>query len=151
PTWTRASSRYVSCSSTPWSTGRSRTADERSRSGWPGSDRAAEQQLPRHERRLQLDLQAHLGRAEGALLEADRHLGDGDALAHRPVVHLHLERVAVALDGAHVDGAQGVGLPGLETGGGVLDAEAEDQVDVEVGPGRERLAVPLPLLGGGPA
>src|ERR1700722_10476683 len=61
----------------------------------PGARRLslAEQQLPRHQRGLDLHGHAHLRHALDPLLEGDRHFGDAQAALDRAVVHLDLERV----------------------------------------------------------
>src|SRR5215831_4403516 len=86
---------------------------------------SAAAQQERYERRLELDAHVHLALAFPAVGEVDGQFNDLQAVPDRPVVHLHLEAVAVAADAGHVDGFQGGAAPDLESGGDVADTQVQ--------------------------
>src|SRR5262249_44987968 len=81
--------------------------------------------------RLEDDRPAHLGAADLAVDELDRHLDDAEAGAERAVGHLDLEGVALRVDRVEVYRLQHVGAIASEARGQVSDRNGEQDAGIE--------------------
>src|SRR5438046_4489582 len=114
------------------------------------------QQGPEAERRylpdrLEHDRPAHLRMTFLAVDEPDRHLGDAEALAERPVGRLDLEGVALGVDRLEVDRLEHGAAIALEAAGQVVHSHTEQEPRVKRAPGRDDAAAKAPVLDGAAA
>jgi len=100
-----------------------------------------------HHRGFELDAEAHLGFPGFSLGEVDRQLDDPQIAQAGPVVHLHLEAVAIALNVVQPDRLKRRRPPHLVSGCHVPDAKPKQHPHVRVGECRQGLTVPRPVSG----
>ena len=82
----------------------------------------------------------HLGLADAAVAEGDRHLDDPEAGANRPVGQLDLERVAQRGDRVEVDRLEHLAPDRLEAAGQVADLDPKDPAGIGAAAAADRPA-----------